>query len=304
MRIYHQRLRDNQIPPVKFDYNIPPAASTPEQKSRHKLRQTKVHIYTGYADDTTIYQNSEKDLEKALKILAGVYSDFQLTLNIGKIKSMIFNCQSPEYPTTILKFGEEDVENVETFNFLGSQIHQNQVTTGKFEIDDRISKATSKFFEYEKILKNYNLKLSTRMVYFNAYVRSRLLYTCQGWNLNKSKYERLNACHRKFLRSMVRGGWGRKDKKNADYTFKISTARLYQICHCTEVSDFIKNQQKKYAGHLIRKENNDPNKTLLFNSNKNSKMGKKVENLLDQVTKNENFSDINELCRLARNRKL
>ena len=52
--------------------------------------------------------------------------------------------------------------------------------------------------------------------------------------------------------------------------YVILSKRLLEICDTENLSDFIKNQQNKYAAHIVRSKNTTVNKQLLFNSNKNS----------------------------------
>ena len=39
----------------------------------------------------------------------------------------------------------------------------------------------SKFAELENLLTNFKIKLKTRMVFYNTYVKSRMTYACQTW---------------------------------------------------------------------------------------------------------------------------
>ena len=51
------------------------------------------------------------------------------------------------------------------------------------------------------------------MRYFDCFVRSRLTYGCQTWSITKSHNDRLDACQRKLLRQMIRGGYKRVENE-------------------------------------------------------------------------------------------
>ena len=55
----------------------------------------------------------------------------------------------------------EEIENVATFKYLGSQVHHYEHMTGDTEITSRIDLA--KFYEHGKKLMNVHIKLHTRM---------------------------------------------------------------------------------------------------------------------------------------------
>ena len=54
-------------------------------------------------------------------------------------------------------------------------------------------------------------------MFLNIFVRSRLCYSCQNWNLTQHQYDRLDVAYRVFLRRMVRGGFRFRDERNGDY---------------------------------------------------------------------------------------
>ena len=61
-----------------------------------------------------------------------------------------------------------------------------------------------------------------------------------------------NNAYRVFLRRMVRGGFRFQDKKNSNYRYVISNLRLHGIRGISDLSSFIKSQQRNYAMHVIR----------------------------------------------------
>ena len=87
----------------------------------------------------------------------------------------------------------------------------------------------------------------------NSFVRSRLTYACQNWNLKQTQFDRLDSCYTTFLRRIVRGGFRRCEGDDSNqFKLKITNAKLHKLCNTQDVSLFIKQQQCNYAGHLIR----------------------------------------------------
>ena len=66
--------------------------------------------------------------------------------------------------------------------------------------------ANCKFAEMSNLLQNQNINLRTRITFKNAFVRSRLTYSCQNWTLNQVQYDRIDVCYRRYLRKMFEEG--------------------------------------------------------------------------------------------------
>ena len=161
----------------------------------------------------------------------------------------------------------------------------------------------SKFSEMSNLLQNCSIHIRTRVTFLNSFVRSRLSYACQNWNLTQSQYDRLDVAYRVFLRRMVRGGFRFRDEANGDYSYIISSARLHEICGTSDLSSFIKSQQRNYAMHVIRMPLQRNVKSLLFNDDKYVLRGRPSKTLIDQVTQNE-FVSMDQLCNLALGKKV
>ena len=167
--------------------------------------------------------------------------------------------------------------------------------------------AYAKFAELSNLLQNSKIHLKTRIRFLNSFVRSRLTYACQNWNLKSAQYDRLDVAYRLLLRRMVRGGFKRSgDDDENSFKYKFSNEKIHSICGTHNVSDFIKNQQKNYAGHLVRTSAERSTKKLLFNEDKCTKAGRGVPNLLEQVLVNNNKTMdafVNDAMKVTGNRR-
>ena len=137
----------------------------------------------------------------------------------------------------------------------------------------------------------------------NSYVRSRLTYACQNWNLSQAQFDRLDVCYRRFLRRLVRGGFKRKeDSDENEFSFKINNAKLHQLCGTSDLNLFKKEQQYNYAAHIVRTSSDRAAKKLMFNTDRYTKAGRATPTLLEQAAKNRNCT-IDGFCNYAMAKK-
>ena len=88
-----------------------------------------------------------------------------------------------------------------------------------------------------------------------------------------------------------------------DHRLVITNDHLFRICGTSNLSDFIKNQQRKFLAHIIRIEQENKNvKKLTFNSDKYTKRGRPAKTLLDIVTGDLNTS-VDAFCTMALHKK-
>jgi len=205
---------------------------------------------------------------------------------------------SNDYPTSIISLGDTPLKNVADFTYLGSNINNEEPSTGDGEINNRIQIATSKFNEMSNLFQNHRINLHTRVRFLDSYVRSRLVYACQNWNLSSNQLERLNTTYRSFLRRMVRNGQKYVNEAGNDYRMFISNARLHLICGTNDLVCFIRRQQKNYLSHVVRMNCERSIKQLTFNNDIYKKRGRPIKTLLDQVTEELSISN-DEFCTLA-----
>ena len=100
---------------------------------------------------------------------------------------------------------------------------------------------------------------------------------------------------------MVRNGFKFVDEKNKDYRLVINNDHLLRICG-TNVSAFIKTQQRKFLAHIIRADLKKNVKKLTFNSDKYTKRGRPAKTLLENVTGELNTS-VDAFCTMALQKK-
>ena len=174
---------------------------------------------------------------------------------------MIFNfLENISYPNTICKLSGVNIDNVKTFLYLGAIIQYNNARVGQEEITYRIAAAKSAFQQHQHILPNFNVHLSTRIHFHNAFVGTRLTNGCSAWSVTKQQLQKCDVCYKTMLRKMLRNRFNQTN----DYKFTITNKILLKTCKTTNVSDFSKLQQTKYLARVIRKSDNATTKRLIF----------------------------------------
>ena len=91
-----------------------------------------------------------------------------------------------EHPDNLVTINKIPLKDVKQFKYLGSQIKIDQPNTGDAEIDTRKNIAKSKFETMKTILCNQQIHMRTRIMFYNAFIRSRLTYACQILDLDPS----------------------------------------------------------------------------------------------------------------------
>ena len=223
------------------------------RKRNQSLSGTSILSWCGYADDLVLFLQTKSSLQNATVILDNIFKKFGLSVNVQKTETMILNFPNDlPYPNSIVELNESKLTNTPEFKYLGAYLDHNQPNTGEKEINHRIQLANSKFQQMSNVLQNFQINLKTRILFLNSFVRSRLVYPCQNWNLSAQELDRIDTTYRKFLRRMVRGGFAFVNQAENDYRYLISNAQLHRICGTSDVSYFIRSQQHHYISHMIR----------------------------------------------------
>ena len=100
-----------------------------------------------------------------------------------------------------LFYRECTYKNVRTFKYLGHMINNNDDDPSHY-LSFRISSAYQKWNELKHVFTDKRIFMSTRIKLLEACVRSRLLYSCQSWDLLASEVTKLESIWHGFLREL------------------------------------------------------------------------------------------------------
>ena len=127
-----------------------------------------------------------------------VFERFGLKINELKTETMILNSTEPHHSKSIISLRNIPIKNVEKFKYLGAFTKYDQPNTRDAELSNRIQLAVSKFVKMSTLLQNVKINLKTLITFLDSFVRSRLTYSCQNWNLTAHQYERIDVTYRNY----------------------------------------------------------------------------------------------------------
>ena len=161
MRVYMEKCKsEDDINFFEHKYKFNARTVTREERLKWRNQNQVLHggatlPWCGYADDLILFLLDQMGLQKATILLDKVFTNFGLSINGLKTETMIINHQylsSSQYPVTIISLNNVALNNVETFKYLGTHLHQDESSTGDTEINHRIQMAYVKFSEMSNLL--------------------------------------------------------------------------------------------------------------------------------------------------------
>ena len=130
-----------------------------------------------FADDAALLATTKRGAELITTEYVLVAKDFGLTLSIPEMKVMAVRRGVTGEELCV---GEEEIESVNEFPYLGSQIESS--STVILDIERQIAEASKAFGELSKsVLLDRDLKVITKREVYQACVLSVLLYGSECW---------------------------------------------------------------------------------------------------------------------------
>jgi len=149
-----------------------------------------------YADDTTLMAESEEELKSLLMKVKEESEKVGLKLNIQKTKIMASG------PITSWQIDGETMETVRYFILGGSKITADGDCS--HEIKRRLLLGRKVMTNLDRILKNRDVTLPTKVHLVKARVFPGVTYGCENWTIKKAECQRIDAfelwCWRRLLR--------------------------------------------------------------------------------------------------------
>ena len=225
-----------------------------------------------------------------------------MTICTKKTETLIINYDGdPEnYPKSIITIDQINIKNTDIFKYLGVKIDHDDYKTGENEIKYRINLANAKFREMKHVFTNYTIKLGTRLMFYNAFCRSRLTHCCSCWVVTEKQKKNVERCQVKHLRSMMKGGWERKggprvleDEIGYNYAYVFNKKKLYGVSKIEPVLDFVDSQRAKWIAHVIRYDNDRMAKQTMFEVSQFSRTGR-TSSILDELLKETRRYDLSD----------
>ena len=133
----------------------------------------------GYADDTTLMEESEKELKSLLMKVKEESEKAGLKFNIQKSKIIASS------PITSWQIDGDTMETVTNFIFLGSKITADGDCS--HEIKRRLLFGRKAMTNLDSILKSRDITLPAKVCLVNAMVFPVVMYGCESWTIKKAE---------------------------------------------------------------------------------------------------------------------
>ena len=106
----------------------------------------------------------------------------------------------------------------------------------------------------ERVFKNHNISLQTKIKVYTAICLSTLLYSSEAWTIYARQMRQLEAWHVKSLRSILGVSW--KDR--------LTYEEIYRRTGSTSLESQLARRQLRWIGHVVRMEETRLPKQILY----------------------------------------
>lgn len=242
-----------------------------------------------FADDIDLIEESCIELQKSLTTLEEDGRKAGLYINKAKTKTMVFGRENIEKE---LKVDGESIENVKSFNYLGSLLtYDNDCSK---EITSRIAKGKGMMANFNKIWSRKEISHKTKLQIVNTCVFSVMLYASETWTMKKADQRRVLAFEMYCYRRILGTSWMDK-KKNSEIreTLKIKENLMQKIIR----------KKLTLFGHIGRMSDERKLKSIVFGMMDGSgKKGRPHREWLDDI-QDWCSKDIQQLFHLTQERE-
>ena len=172
--------------------------STPRRSSRYPAEKL---ADLDYADDIALFEAFEAAMAETTEAIRNIAGKLGLQMSYKKTEILPIGSATTSNP--VVPLGDEgNFKVVDHFKYLGAYCSADGSNTK--ELNNRIGKASAAFRELDKVWKDRNISLTTKMKLYTACVLSTLLYAAECWTLTERDEARLDAfdmrCQRKILK--------------------------------------------------------------------------------------------------------
>lgn len=191
-----------------------------------------------FADDIVLFANSEKNLEKNLKVWKDILASQNLQLNVEKTKVMGI---SNGTRVINVRVDGEIIDQVERYKYLGSVINNRGSSEG--ELKARIQSANRLYAALRrKFLDHKQITRRTKISIFKSMYLPVLLHGGENWTLTERQEKQLQAMEMKYLRRVL-GVRRIERKRNEDIRNELKVEPAKKI---------LEDKKLKWFGHMVR----------------------------------------------------
>ena len=144
---------------IQFEHQVSYLCTNREQRQEAPMRGIDIIRWILYADDVALFCKSVHEAERLLSIINDTCLRFGLTISFAKTKTQVFNNNELADKPSLFSIGDNVIENVKSFVYLG---HQTTTETNKTFTEHRIACTFAKFNELRCVLSDINVKVRMR----------------------------------------------------------------------------------------------------------------------------------------------
>jgi hypothetical protein len=198
-----------------------------------------------YADDLAALDNTKEGLQETTDMIVKFSAYSGLKINVDKTESMTVSKQAGQQPftkedTLAITIGNKVVQQCSNFKYLGAIISSDNSL--EKEIAVRIGKATGAFNRLNNIWASKSISISVKIRIYKAAIITVLTYGCEVWNTTLALMKRIESCHLRFLRRILKIRWFHR-VSNKEVLRRASTGTL---------EEHIASMRLRWFGHVVR----------------------------------------------------
>lgn len=197
-----------------------------------------------YADDIALMSEDLQGVKVLTRDLKEQSTKLGLEINQDKTKIMTLSRHDHSYD--IINIDGMQIETVAKFKYLGSSITDKNVMD--HEITERLGAGNKCFYSLLDIFKRRQISRTTKLRIYNSIVRPVVTYGCETWSLTEAQTRKLCVFERMVLRRIV----GPKFDDQTGEWRRYHNVELRETTGQSVITDFIRHQRLKWAGHAAR----------------------------------------------------
>ncbi len=201
-----------------------------------------------YADDTTLIASSAEELLDLIIRVKVASEQYGLYLNVKKTKIMICG----DVPKQRIVVDGEEVDQVDTFNFLGSLIVKEGGSSA--EIKRRLAMAKTSASTLSTIWKDNDITRATKIGVMRALVFPVALYGCETWAVGKADRKMISSFEMWCWRKLLGITW--KDHITNEYVKSVVGDQPPLVSR-------IDKHKLQYFGHICRRSGDNLEKIII-----------------------------------------
>ena len=191
------------------------------------------------ADDIALFEESDVEMAETTEAIRATAGKLGLMMSYKKTEIMTIGRASVS--NLVVPLGNEGlIKVVDHFKYLGAYCSADGTNTK--ELNNRIGRASAAFRELDKVWKDRNINLDTKMKFYNACVLSTLLYAAECWTLTETDESRLDAFDMRCQRKILRVTWSQHISNN---TIRSRTKQ-------PQLTSVIRRRRLQWFGHVQR----------------------------------------------------